>query len=830
MAKVHPPIPIKAVQGARSRSRHRTAHHLVSADSIARSWCSTENSPMPPLQNKEQSKATPIDWKTHGRYHAALSQIIFKGVEPYLGDRHRAFFLAIVLPTTFVTLPPLIYPHWLCFVLPCGAWVLVCAAVLCVSSFVMRAEELKEAAGSVPVAAGAVLDAQQRTSLSILPAVATSSSELNVVDLGKLREALQSEPAERVLHRLYTTSELLRRVRVDACTFAIISYRQVRSKDDDFTLGVDAFVAAVRTASESARVDALWVDAWCYRQEGEYDHMAFCNELSSVMRHVSAIIWLPRSRIDAPPSYQFRLWCSFEASVCEQRRLPVFVAGQGLSLSQHALRRFGNFLPALPGWKPPQEVRVLATINGVLCMVSLFAPFFIPFFLVSIKKGGIWAQLVPRYGLEAAYARNGQRVLRAMHEGMRRGVALNKQRAMQGLGAAGEAAAAAVRAGVANTPDKEMGEHLAQVAEMLPWLPAHDRRDAMVVRVLLRELMEASAEGASSLDDEEAIRALAVSCFAAAIMEPSYGDRVGSLDIDAWLAQKEIALAMDKPICLAALAKFGWSVVRGSPNVLTNPAGRIRVLTPPIVTRSGASRWDASEIECVEEAPVAVQVAPLLGCMSLGGLLFLAFFATSPIDVAMGSMTNTSHPHHGYDHRHVLHYASVALVVIGPLFVLSLYVFLFSFAVMPWLYTYPHPAHLISYGAMFGAVGYHAHKEFVVLLLVAYSLILPAAFLLFLSETAFFQEPSDLFVSAYTSELAHAARRGIWAAPELISLAFMHGVGMVHSSLAAHATWHMWQCGRHSGARYMLTSPDSKSATFVSFTRPRAMDTNNGTP
>ena len=57
------------------------------------------------------------------------------------------------------------------------------------------------------------------------------------------------------------------------------------------------------------------------------------------MRHVSAVIWLPRSRTNAPPAYQFRLWCTFEASVVAKRRLPVHVAGQGLARSQLALRR-----------------------------------------------------------------------------------------------------------------------------------------------------------------------------------------------------------------------------------------------------------------------------------------------------------------------------------------------------------------------------------------------------------------------------------------------------------------------------------------------------------
>ena len=100
---------------------------------------------------------------------------------------------------------------------------------------------------------------------------------------------------------LYTTDELLTSVNAADASFAIISYRQVRCKSDDFTLGTDAFLSAVSKARE-AGVDAIWLDGWCYRQEGPYNHAAFCAELAAVMRNVAAVVWLPRSRANATPS------------------------------------------------------------------------------------------------------------------------------------------------------------------------------------------------------------------------------------------------------------------------------------------------------------------------------------------------------------------------------------------------------------------------------------------------------------------------------------------------------------------------------------------------
>ena len=110
----------------------------------------------------------------------------------------------------------------------------------------------------------------------------------------------------------------------------------------------------------------------CYRHEGAYDHASFCAELAQVMRYVAAVVWLPRSRTDAPPSYQFRLWCSFEASVVAKRRLPVYVAGQGLAASQVTLRRCGIFVLRLPGVVMPSELGTVAWTNTVLLFCLLY--------------------------------------------------------------------------------------------------------------------------------------------------------------------------------------------------------------------------------------------------------------------------------------------------------------------------------------------------------------------------------------------------------------------------------------------------------------------------
>ena len=141
----------------------------------------------------------------------------------------------------------------------------------------------------------------ERKRRSSLDEMSSHAGQLKVVTLDRLEKELASRSAASVMTALYTTDELLTSVNAADASFAIISYRQVRCKSDDFTLGTDAFLSAVSKARE-AGVDAIWLDGWCYRQEGPYNHAAFCAELAAVMRNVAAVVWLPRSRANATPS------------------------------------------------------------------------------------------------------------------------------------------------------------------------------------------------------------------------------------------------------------------------------------------------------------------------------------------------------------------------------------------------------------------------------------------------------------------------------------------------------------------------------------------------
>ena len=152
---------------------------------------------------------------------------------------------------------------------------------------------------------------------------------------------------------------------------AIISYRCVPRHDDAFTLDAFALRSAVLAAQQND-VEFLWLDAWAYRKQppwAEYEHSDFMRTLLAVMLRVSHVIWLPRSRLDAegeckPPSDstlsplasrlsplasadgwrsvshgadQYRIWCTFEATIVHLRRLPVTAAAHGPCLPLSAL-------------------------------------------------------------------------------------------------------------------------------------------------------------------------------------------------------------------------------------------------------------------------------------------------------------------------------------------------------------------------------------------------------------------------------------------------------------------------------------------------------------
>ena len=87
-----------------------------------------------------------------------------------------------------------------------------------------------------------------------------------------------------------------------------------------------------------------------------------------------------------------------------------------------------------------------------------------------MKSGA--GKFVPEYGREVAVARNGQHMLRAMHDGVKRG--------MEGIPPSPSVTAAATNAAMPR--DNEMDDF----GKMLSWLPAFDRRDALVVWSVLR--------------------------------------------------------------------------------------------------------------------------------------------------------------------------------------------------------------------------------------------------------------------------------------------------------------------------------------------------------
>ena len=121
---------------------------------------------------------------------------------------------------------------------------------------------------------------------------------------------------------------------------------------------------------------ALWMDAWCFRFAGEYVHEDFCALLSHVVRAVRAVIWVPLSRTNTAPSFQFRMWCTFEAAVVEHRQLPVFIAGE-LTASQRRLARLGPRIFALPCLEPRAtlaELRILSTFNVCFLFMAIAFP------------------------------------------------------------------------------------------------------------------------------------------------------------------------------------------------------------------------------------------------------------------------------------------------------------------------------------------------------------------------------------------------------------------------------------------------------------------------
>ena len=206
-----------------------------------------------------------------------------------------------LLPAVALSVPLLIYPHIFVLFFSEVGYTILCFLFLAVSDVATPPHDTAVDCSAEPRLELESSSEQIESRRSSLDDMTSHAGQLKVVTLDRLEKELASRSAASVMTALYTTDELLTSVNAADASFAIISYRQVRCKSDEFTLGTDAFLSAVSKARE-AGVDAIWLDGWCYRQEGPYNHAAFCAELAAVMRNVAAVVWLPRSRANATPS------------------------------------------------------------------------------------------------------------------------------------------------------------------------------------------------------------------------------------------------------------------------------------------------------------------------------------------------------------------------------------------------------------------------------------------------------------------------------------------------------------------------------------------------
>ena len=129
-----------------------------------------------------------------------------------------------------------------------------------------------------------------------------------VVMVDRLEAALRERGAESVRASLFKSeaSELKSSVPAGAAAFALISYRQERVEPDDgATMDCEALLSIAAKAT-AAGIKSLWLDCWCYRPTGEYNHADFCRTLGLVTKFAASVVWLPHARRGAPSSYQFR--------------------------------------------------------------------------------------------------------------------------------------------------------------------------------------------------------------------------------------------------------------------------------------------------------------------------------------------------------------------------------------------------------------------------------------------------------------------------------------------------------------------------------------------
>ena len=425
-----------------------------------------------------------------------------------------------------------------------------------------------------------------------------TSRSLRVVMVASLREALHKTSEQAVLTALAHGDSMLVTVNSRDVRCALVSYRQERctrhstsgaigrrSGDDsfaDFTLDG----AALRSLLEQAhmhKIDALWTDIWCYRSGGAaYDHKDFCRTLHSVTEGIIAVLWLPRSKVGSRGEYAYRLWCTFEASCVRQRELPVVICGIGLSSFQRSVRRFGSFTPS---FHSDGTLYHLCRLNlfFYLCEVTMLADAICVFIYTTEDDAGFavmafvlflnpvfWLAFRAMMGQELRLARNAKKVLRTMSAACSRAVCDFTDAPTTSM---------LTRKSSFVVGQQGSGGWLAD----LPWLPAFDHRDALVVLDLL------SLSRPDLALTKEAVSAVAFSAHTAACLQISPGDKSArELSMVAWLGEHDISLdAPTGALPLDELRKLGWVSAPGLTSALVAPLGELAVAPP------ASGQWSA---------------------------------------------------------------------------------------------------------------------------------------------------------------------------------------------------------------------------------------------
>ena len=436
---------------------------------------------------------------------------------------------------------------------------------------------------------------------------------LTVVLVSDLRELLATEQPRAVMVLLHAEdSSLLKTVNPDVTSCALVSYRQEgdvtppsclamhRSKStrlgfEDFTMDGKALQGVI-DAAEAAGIEALWVDGWCYRSKGKYDHDDFCKALHAVITSVKSVIWLPRAKCGSRGEYGYRLWCTFEASCVEQLNLPVHVAGIGMSSFQRRVRVLGSFTPAI----------VADGTLGILCRLNL--SFYVLQLVMLVTAIGnivatqgklllnatfvvllpiVWLGFRGTISQQVRLAGNARRVMRTMSSIRSKDFSLGEQMSIK-VGQRGYTTSAT---------SKEQ-RHARWLLQDLPWLPALDRRDTLVVQDLLGRIRP------DLKLDSCAVRALALSAYIAtrqstddeqsASLYDWLADR--NIRLDATPAEQEVANALtgmtwlhgvpessgQQAACLPweALQHLGWTAAPGVHCALITPLGALAVPSP----------------------------------------------------------------------------------------------------------------------------------------------------------------------------------------------------------------------------------------------------------